>query len=275
MKKILVVSEKFWPYGSGGALATYLISDLLRRSFFVKVITGTANPQRLPKVDYIYEPLMSSDKKLLLWLNEMELLRSRKLRRLIEWSDVVYVPGFSFPVIPLARRLGKKVIVHLHGYIPVSYTAVVLAPFEVHKSRIIRDDFLIERMKSFKHFVGSICLWWLPKIVRKWIAESDTVICVSNRHAQIISTLAPELKGKIKVLYNPPPDMLEKVNKDPEEKPTFLYVGGDSYVKGFHVLIEALWMLGKSCKNNFKLVLAGEYNQKSLTLLNLLKRSTA
>ena len=43
-------------------------------------------------------------------------------------SDVVYIPRLAFPVIPYAKALGKTVIVHLHDYIPVSYSAAILAP---------------------------------------------------------------------------------------------------------------------------------------------------
>ena len=40
MSRILVISERYWPDGSGGELATHLILDILRKRFDVTVVTG-------------------------------------------------------------------------------------------------------------------------------------------------------------------------------------------------------------------------------------------
>jgi hypothetical protein len=142
MVSILVVSERYWPDGSGSQLATHLIIDILRRekASEITVITGSRNPARLPDVTYIYEPLLSVESKSHLWLNKDRLIRKDKFRKILQESDIVYVPGFKFPIIPYAKSMGKRVIVHLHGYAPISYTAVILAPYEEHRHKIVYDN---------------------------------------------------------------------------------------------------------------------------------------
>lgn len=266
--KVLVVSERYWPNGGGGELATHFIVDVLRREFEVTVVTGSRSPARLPGVKYVYEPLLSWWEKPLLWPNVLRLARVDRFEKLVRKSDVVYVPRFAFPVIPRAKEIGKAVIVHLHGYIPVSYTATVLAPYEEHKHRIARDDLALERAKGVKHCIAASLLWWLPRLARKWMARADKVVCVSKRQADIISDLVPELRSKIEVIYNPLPRELINASqvKELDEVPAFLYVGGDSYAKGFHVLLRALERLGERGTRT-RFVLTGEYGHKSLEAL--------
>jgi glycosyltransferase involved in cell wall biosynthesis len=81
---------------------------------------------------------------------------------------------------------------------------------------------------------------------------------------------APELADKIRVAYNPiPPDLAGlKLEKALDEVPAFLYVGGDSYVKGFHLLLQTISKLGKEgVKTRFILV-----NKYSLSSLKMLKQ---
>jgi len=273
MSSVLVVTERYWPDGSGGELATHLILDILRKRFDVTVVTGTKNPSKLPSVKYVYEPLLSKREKPVLWLNiTVKLVRTQRFQKLLRESGVVYIPRFAFPIISYAKKLGKKVVVHLHGYIPISYTATVLAPYEEHKHRIILDNIRLERMKSFKHCAGVGLLWWLPKLARKWVSQADKVICVSKRQAEIIADQVPELRDKIEVVYNPLPP--GTINAEPKKElnntPTFLYVGGDSYVKGFHMLLKAVKELGKQ-EVKARIILAGEYGNDNLKTLNDLR----
>jgi len=268
---VLVVTERCWPDGGGGELATHLILDILRKRFDVAVVTGTANPSRLPGVRYVYEPLLSKWEKPILWLNTLRFVHIQRFQKLLRESGVVYIPRFAFPIIPYAKKLGKKVVVHLHDYIPISYTATVLAPYEEHKHHITLDDIRLECMKSYKHCIGASLLWWLPKLARKWISQADKIICVSRRQAEIIADQAPGLRDKIEVVYNPLPP--ETINAEPRKEldntPTFLYVGGDSYVKGFHILLQALSKLGKQgVKARF--ILTNRYSPRSLEILKQL-----
>jgi len=271
MLSVLVVTERYWPDGSGGELATHLILDMLRKRFDVTVATGTKNPSKLPSVRYVYEPLLSKREKPVLWLNTLRLVRTQRFQKLLRESDVVYVPRFAFPIISYAKKLGKKVVVQLHDYIPISYTATVLAPYEEHKHRITLDDIRFECMKSHKHCIGASLLWWLSKLARKWVSRADKVICVSKRQAEIIADQAPELRDKIEVVYNPLPP--ETINAEPRKEldntPTFLYVGGDSYIKGFHILLQALNRLGRQgVKARF--ILTNRYSPGSLEILKQL-----
>ncbi len=270
--RLLVISERYWPEGGGGELATHLILDVLRREFDITVLTGTREVARLSGVQYLYEPLQSRIEKALLWFNVSRLARSERFEKLLRDSDVVYVPRFAFPVIPRAKRLGKRVVVHLHGYAPVSYTATILAPY--NRRGIALDDIALECRKSVKHCMGAAALWWLPRLARRWISQADRVICVSRRHAEIVSELAPELREKIEVVYNPPPPRLvaEEPRKELGEMPTFLYVGGDSYVKGFRLLLRAVRRLAEyGVEAEF--VFANSYGPESLQMLREMEKS--
>lgn len=270
--KILVVTERYWPEGSGGELATHLVMDMLRSKFEVTVITGTANPTRAPGVEYVYEPLLTKREKPILWLNTLRLIETDRFRRQLSESDIVYIPRFAFPIIPYAKKAGKKVVVHLHDYIPISYTAVILAPYEEHRHRIALDDIGMECAKGFRYCVGARALWWLTKLAKKMVSQADKVICVSKRQAEIIADQIPELESKIEVIYNPIPLHLLNLEhrKELDGTPTFLYVGGDSYVKGFYVLLQTLNMLDRiGIKAN--IIFANKYSSISLEILNKMK----
>lgn len=269
--RLLVFSERYWPDGSGGELATHLIVNVLSREFEVVVVTGTKNPSKVPYVEYIYEPLLSRWEKPILWLNVLKLIRTERFKKLLREADVVYVPRFAFPLIPYAKKMGKKVVAHLHDYIPISYTAVVLAPYEEHKHRITRDNTMLECSKGSKYCMGVSLLWWLPRLVRRWISMADKIICVSKRQAEIVSDQVPELGSKMEVVYNPLPQELLRAEpcKELGETPTFLYLGGDSYIKGFYILLQALRELGKQ-GIKAKFILTNKYRSESLEKLKRL-----
>jgi len=137
--------------------------------------------------------------------------------------------------------------------------------------RITRDDIMLECTNGLKYCVGVGLLWWLPKLARNWISQADKVVCVSRRQANIILDQMPELRSKIKVMYNPPPPELinREQAKNLSEVLTFLYLGGDSYIKGFHILLQALRELGES-NIRARFILAGSYQSGNLTLLKKL-----
>jgi glycosyltransferase involved in cell wall biosynthesis len=267
-ERLLVITEDYWPEGSGGELATHLILEILRKEFDIVVLTGTQNPIKLPGVQYLYEPLLAKREKALLWLNTSRLAGSQHFQKILRESDVVYIPRFSYPVIPHARKLGKKVIVHLHGYIPVSYTATILAPYEEHRYRISRDDTMLECRRDLKHCLGAAALWWLPTLARKWLTHADKIICVSKRQADIITDLAPELAGKIEVAYNPlPPELISaNINKEIDNVPTFLYIGGDAYIKGFYIVMSII----KGWRSKARFILTKINNREVVNTLSRL-----
>ena len=262
----MVITERYWPEGSGGELATHLILEILRKEFDIVVLTGTRNPTMLPGVQYIYEPLLAKREKVLLWLNTSRLASSQRFQKMLRESDVVYIPRFSFPVIPHAKKLSKKVIVHLHDYIPVSYTATILAPYEEHRYRISRDDIMLECRRDLKHCLGVATLWWLPTLARKWLTHADKIICVSKRQADIITYLAPELTSKIEIAYNPlPPEFVNNsINKEIDDIPTFLYIGSNIYIKGFHIIMSII----KGWRTRARFILTRISNRQIINILD-------
>lgn len=269
--KLLAISERYPPEGSGAELATHLIIGILKEYFDIVVLTGVTNPVRHSDVKYLYEPLLSRWEKPILWYNALKLIKSERFRKLLKDVDVVYIPRMAFPVVPDAKRLGKKVIVHLHDYAPISYAAAVLAPFDGRKSETHADSIKIECGRGPIRCLGALVLNWLPRLARKWLSHADNILCVSRRHAEIIRTLAPEFKEKIVVMYNPVPEewFAKGESKNFSDPPLFLYVGGDNYVKGFKVLINTLDILCKE-KLLVRFVFAGNYSPKSVYLLRTL-----
>jgi glycosyltransferase involved in cell wall biosynthesis len=109
---------------------------------------------------------------------------------------------------------------------------------------------------------------------KRQIREADKIICVSRRQAEILVKNDPYLSNKIEVIYNPlSPELINsEPRKEPANIPTFLYVGGDSFAKGFPLLLYMLSYLGKQ-SINAKFILAGNYGVQSLTLLEHLKKT--
>ncbi len=266
----MVVAERYYPEGGGGELATHLIIGLLSKRFEITVITGTAQPERQPGVRYIYEPHLAHKAKPALWLALSKLARQRRFTELLRQSDILYIPRFSYPVIPEAKRLGKRVVVHLHGYAPLSYTSVVLAPYEKHRRRTPLDDISIECNKTPWHCAAALALWWLPRLARRWLRQSDVVICTSRRHAEIIKNGAPELADKITIAHNPPPP-LNPDGRQAAEIPTFLYLGGGDPIKGFKTILETAKRLGNGGKKA-RLYLTNHYSHSNIKKLRDLER---
>ncbi|MEM3680042.1 MAG: glycosyltransferase family 4 protein [Metallosphaera sp.] len=261
MSRLLIVSERWWPDGTGGVLASHLIAGLLQdMGFRLTVVHGTREPLRLNGVRYVYSSLLSVRDKHRLWLNCSILAREHWFRKLISRSDVVYIPRLCYPLVPVVKGLGKRVIVHLHDYQPISYNAVVLK----NDDRIIPKGFLdAVKLEVLQH--GSILRALgamtapLNSFCRLWLKDADAIICVSKRQAELISKLVPELASKLKVIYNPLPD-IPFVEKE-ISSPTFLYLGGDSYFKGFDIFLKASQeILKKGYPANF--LLAGTFKKR-------------
>ncbi|ADY01289.1 glycosyltransferase (type 1) [Vulcanisaeta moutnovskia 768-28] len=243
MCRVLVVSEFWWPWGRGGVLATYLITRLLAVSGFeVRVVTGEGNPETIPGVSFVREPRLKVGDKLRLWVNAYLVSREGWFRRLVEWADVVYVPRYAYPVIPLAKALGKRVVVHLHDYQPVSYTATVF-----HNDSFRSDFSRTFHYELHEHGLMRALITQplvpLNRLSAYWVSIADAVICVSKRQCEIVLNYLPGLRGRVSVVYNPLPEM-RFLGKDLGNEPTFLYLSGASYVKGFNVLVKALELLG-------------------------------
>ncbi|MBX5327277.1 MAG: glycosyltransferase family 4 protein [Candidatus Bathyarchaeia archaeon] len=250
---VLFLSEVFYPHGGGAELATYLYAKLLSEAKFnVTVVTNRfpSEPEFSKNEGFtVYRlPLLKRREGIKYSiLQRFDVLFSSFMRRWIKWADVVYVPRFWFSAIPLAKALGKPVIVHLHDYIPVCPLTVL------YDSRVdgvcqkggfcsvgcIGCVYAYEsgRRKGLSRALGStflnLTVW---PVLRGFIECSDAVVCVSRAQRDLLVRYAPSLGGKIKVIYDP----LPQLSPVPIDGDDFGYFGGSSYLKGFHVLLKAL-----------------------------------
>jgi glycosyltransferase involved in cell wall biosynthesis len=273
MRNLLVISEKYHPYG-GAELATHLILKMLKKEDLnLTVVTGARNIQRIEGVRYIYVPLLDVSTKIHLWKN-LFLIRNF-LIQFIKKHDMVYIPRLSYPIIEVSKKLGKKVIVHLHDYQPISYEAICY-PYERNRKLCMLLDILkTARVEVLEH--GSISRVLISSLLtsanhlsRLWLFKADEIICVSNRHAEIIVKALPELARKVKVIHNPLPEV-PLINKEYLKKTAFLYVGGDRYLKGFNLFLRASMRL-LHMEGNVKFILTGKVGDRWRKLFDILNK---
>ncbi|KXA91340.1 hypothetical protein AKJ64_04795 [candidate division MSBL1 archaeon SCGC-AAA259E17] len=250
MMRILVVTEQYWPEGGGIELATHLIIKLLSQIDDMEfvVVTGTEKPKNEDWEEYLYVPTLDCTNKYALWFHLFRIRNRKWFEKLIDSVDAVYVPRYCYPVIPSAKKKGVKTVVHLHDYQPISPGAAIF-PNSDGRNLLekIEDEIrseLIKYQSKSRAFLSGFTVP-LNKLVQKWVGQADDIICVSRRQVEIIKKEAPGLADKIRVVYNPPPEISKRVEGPPEKN--FLYTGGDDPLKGIHVLFGAL---SRACKNN-------------------------
>ncbi|MEM2550488.1 MAG: glycosyltransferase family 4 protein, partial [Nitrososphaerota archaeon] len=110
----------------------------------------------------------------------------------------------------------------------------------------------------------------MNRLCRVWLRDVDVIICVSRRQYEIVKFMLPELADKIKIVYNPPPaiPMVEKRL----ERPTFMYLGGESYVKGFHVFLKASWKLLERYPN-VRFLLTQKFRDSTVSVIERLEKT--
>jgi len=243
MTNILIISEKYWPDGGGAEHATHLVLELLKNTgnFNMTVLTGTKEPKRIDGVDYIYSQALDTSTKIQLWKNLIISNKFGCFDNLVKRSDIVYIPRLGYPLIPLAKRYKKKVVVHLHDFQPITYCAGIFANAKSEQHwKLLEDmrrsaEFEIYENKSILRAFLSSLVTPVNKINEPWINLSDNIICVSKKQNGIIQTYQPELKDKLKTIYNPLPN-IPNIKKN-LQTPTMLYLGGGRYFKGFYTLL--------------------------------------
>jgi len=273
MSSILVVSEIFYPEGGGAEKATYLILRYLaQHNFKITVVTGTKNPVKIPGVKYYITSYLKPSNRPIRWMLTRLLATNSYFIRLLKEHDTLYIPLAAYPLISIAKKKGLRVIIHLHNYMPIRYSSVKYF-FELDVINIL-DEFNLAIFHE-RRTHGSIIRTLLSPLSyttyllnKKHIREADKIICVSRRQAEILARNDPYLLNKIDVIYNPiSPELLNgDITKKLNETPIFLYIGGDSFIKGFHILLQALRQLGKN-RIRAKFILAGSYNQQSAGIL--------
>jgi glycosyltransferase involved in cell wall biosynthesis len=234
--RVLIVQEFWWPKGGGGILAAHLITKVLvKRGFEVRVVTGVEGHEIIDNVVFIHEPRLRVSNKLELWFNAYMVSREGWFRKLVEWADVVYIPRYTYPVIPRVKELGRRVIVHLHDYQPISYTSVIFHG-DNFKSDFTRTFYYELHQHGLVRALVASPLTPINKLAREWVSRADAVVCVSNRQCEIMRERMPEIRDKSVVIYNPLPDV-SPVRKELGDEKVLLYLGGPSFVKGFHLVL--------------------------------------
>lgn len=260
------------PFG-GAERATNLTLKLLAdEGFNLTVVTGIGEVKNMGKVKWVYSPLLDVPSKLHLWLNLLT-PAINQLDNLIKESDIVYIPRLAYPVIPLAKKYGKKVVVHLHDYQPMAYCAAAFPSSLKNYNTDLLSDMKVslqhELLKTGSIRRASICSLAAPlnKLCEPWLSEADELICVSRKQRDILESAMPELSAKLKVVYNllPALPVVEKQIGDP----TILYLGGDNYDKGFHVFLSASQELLKQ-GYDVKFLLTGHFGNAHKMVLEKL-----
>jgi len=265
-----VVTKFFWPEGGGGELATYLIAkDVLSKYFRVTIISGTKEPAAdvLKHCRYVWWHPFTEKYKPIEWLKLIE--NAGQLARLVKQADIVYIPSHTLlPLAIIAKRIKPdvKVVVHLHNYQPLTYTSVVLAG----KRPNMATDLMVERCEhgSSLRAVFAGMGHYINLASRPALHYADKVVCVSRRQHEILTENLPTLKSKAIVVYNPPPQ-LPNVEKSLDLEPTIHYTGGGSYVKGFHVFMQAALNILKQ-GNRASFLLTKEFKREHVVLIRKL-----
>jgi glycosyltransferase involved in cell wall biosynthesis len=248
---ILVLSELIHPHGSGAELATFLYADMLSRiGCNVAVVTnrfvGEPNSAKIGSLEIYRLPLLgeATDTKYSI-LKRSDVLLTGFIRRMIRWSDIVYVPRFWFSAILAAKAYGKPVVTHLHDYIPVCPLATLhrksdstqcdCGRFQCSANCIY--DFEKARGRGLPETLASLALnLSFGRVLPRIVGLSDAVICVSSAQRDIIVEKEPLLRKKVHVVYNP---IAAQTDVDIREQ-GFGYFGGRDCLKGFYLLCKAL-----------------------------------
>jgi glycosyltransferase involved in cell wall biosynthesis len=235
-----VFSKFFWPEGGGAELATYLfIRRYLAGRFDVVVVSGTGEPF----IDhgccrYVAWDVLRAGFKPAEWL--LFAARLGDVARLIRWADIVYIPSHTLlPLAPIVKWVSPRarVVLHVHNNQLSTYTSIVIN--DVGPG--MRSDLLVELYENGSLLRALVSGFLRVSQMLYWLAllYSDAVIFVARRQLELICKYGLRLPlRKAEVIYNPPP--LVEVRKALGETPTFIYVGGESFIKGFHVLRKAL-----------------------------------
>jgi glycosyltransferase involved in cell wall biosynthesis len=239
--RILVLTKFFWPEGSGGELATYLIvKNIFSKYFNIFVVSGTRKPQAdiLKLINYIHWSVLMTRYKPIEWLKL--LTNAHWLKKLIKEADIVYIPSHTLiPIAVVAKYLkpNVKVILHLHNYQLLTFTSVVLA----NRRPDVSTDIIVEyeEHKSLTRALIAGIGHYINYVNRCVLKYVDRVICVSRKQYEIILKHLPELRGKAIMIYNPPPPILN-INKRINNEHVLIYASGRSYIKGSYMLLKAL-----------------------------------
>ncbi|AET33411.1 glycosyltransferase (type 1) [Pyrobaculum ferrireducens] len=256
--RLLVLTKLFWPEGSGAELATYIfLKRYLAGVFDVIVVSSTPKPTTdvLKCCRYVTWSALRSGVKPVEWA--LTTLGIDYIRGLIKWADVVYIPSHTLlPLALIIKRVNPRarVVFHIHNHQLLTYTSVVLS----NLGPGLRSDILVELLENrslaralFTGILhGTKYLYWLA------LLRTDLVIFVTRKQLDLALSYGLPV-GRSAVVYNPPPEV-SFTGKELTKDPLLIYVGGDSFIKGFHILLRALPRLIRS---GVRLRLFGNYRR--------------
>ena len=248
--KILILSESFYPHGSGGELATFLYSNLLKeKGHDLIVIThkfpGEPNLTNEKHLKIYRIPIFTSNQEnKYSTLKRLDLLLANNFSQFMRWADVIYIPKYWYSAILLAKLYHKPVVVHSHGFLPICPLAIAynVSKQEVcnHKAPFCSSCIYKYEKMSGRNLVTGFASSILNPIMGSYFSEiiklSDAVITVSNSQRDLLVANIPILQNKVHTIYNPLPSLsfTTPTGKD------FGYFGGPRLQKGFAVLCRAL-----------------------------------
>jgi len=172
-------------------------------------------------------------------------LFSSFMRKLMRRTDAIYIPGFWYSAIPLAKAYRKPVITHLHDYVPICPLSNI---YNVSKDEVCDHSNLLCQPKciyAHERTQGRVLTETLTSMALnstlgryfgKLVKLSDAVICVSKVQRDMIIKVEPSLRNKTHVIYNPLPDTPYIAMEGDD----FGYFGGPDCLKGFHTLCHSI-----------------------------------
>lgn len=272
MIRILTICERVPPEGSGGSLATHLLlSGLVEcegpEKVELTILTSTRNPKRIKGVRYVFTPKLAGRNKVEALLNQYSILYHHKIVELVKKHDVIYIADHSYPFTFLAKTLRKPVIIHVHDFFPISSSSTILADSSVEDRSLVK--LVVDRLSEALHYDilrgrsmlrGIVSSYTYPAQLSTTIPAlilSDTLITVSRLQSNIITSHIPYVKNKVEIIYNPPPP-IPPLGKPSSPKPSYLYLGGTSVVKGFPLIVKTIMEYkDRIHRRGYELVLIG------------------
>lgn len=216
-----------------------------------------------PPIEGAYVETLSTILRLSAETPKMPLLLSTgrtksKLRRLVEFHDIVYVSGKMLYLVPWLKKTNSslKIVVHLHDYqfiCPHSslYNTLHRGTCENIWSapdctRCTQKLFWLQN-RSLTNSVlnAAVSLSWreinnIPRVLR----ETDLFIVVSNRQLELIvenlGKYSQEFRRKTKVLYNPVDGNISYVPPSLGKIVNLAYFGGTTYIKGYEEIVRTV-----------------------------------
>jgi glycosyltransferase involved in cell wall biosynthesis len=171
-------------------------------------------------------------------------LLSERFKRIIRDSDVAYISKWTWP-IPLIKKLGKPVVLHVHEYSLVCPIAT-LYDFSVNEicqgcrfphsfKCILAHESTKKRSWAGKQ-ISALLNIFLGRQYGRLAHEADALIFVSHAQRDTILRHMASLDTPSYVIYNP----LPKVEYPVPTKKGYGFFGGTSTLKGFRLLLRVL-----------------------------------